>query len=182
MNLTKVHIENFKSIIDISINSPNPFTVFVGPNGSGKSNIFEAIQLATLSERFGSSKGLYKEWINIFGGYESIKPKFDFNNKSLTISIYEDSGDDFHFIDTFGSATRELPSSPIDSNSAFSKSLDKRLSLLKNCSRIFIGREKANKIPSSELLNSDASNLAVGVETSRNWSFRHAVHIRVADH
>ena len=44
MKLQKVHIKNFKSIVDLEIVEPNPFTVFVGPNGSGKSNIFEALE------------------------------------------------------------------------------------------------------------------------------------------
>lgn len=45
MKLQKLHIKNFKSIVDLEIVEPNPFTVFVGPNGSGKSNIFEALDI-----------------------------------------------------------------------------------------------------------------------------------------
>lgn len=44
MKIKSINIKNFKSIVDITINEPNPFTVFVGPNGSGKSNIFEALE------------------------------------------------------------------------------------------------------------------------------------------
>lgn len=44
MKLQRLHIKNFKSIVDLKIVEPNPFTVFVGPNGSGKSNIFEALE------------------------------------------------------------------------------------------------------------------------------------------
>ncbi len=48
MKIKQLHIKNFKSIVDLTINEPNPFTVFVGPNGSGKSNIFEALEFMAL--------------------------------------------------------------------------------------------------------------------------------------
>lgn len=51
MKIKKLHIKNFKSIADLEIIEPNPFTVFVGPNGSGKSNIFEALEYARLHSR-----------------------------------------------------------------------------------------------------------------------------------
>lgn len=54
MNLSKLQIENYKSISKIEIDSPNSFSVFAGPNASGKSNIFEAIQFAvSLSQQYG---------------------------------------------------------------------------------------------------------------------------------
>jgi predicted ATPase len=48
LKIKQLHIKNFKSIVDLTINEPNPFTVFVGPNGSGKSNIFEALEFMAL--------------------------------------------------------------------------------------------------------------------------------------
>lgn len=54
MNLSKLLIENYKSISRVEIDHPNAFSVFAGPNASGKSNIFEAIQFAvTLSQQYG---------------------------------------------------------------------------------------------------------------------------------
>lgn len=52
MKIKSLNIKNFKSIVDITINEPNPFTVFVGPNGSGKSNIFEALEYRFFKENF----------------------------------------------------------------------------------------------------------------------------------
>lgn len=49
MKLEKLHIKNYKSIVDLEIVNPNPFTVFAGTNGSGKSNIFEALEFFTSS-------------------------------------------------------------------------------------------------------------------------------------
>ncbi len=67
MKIKKLHIKNFKSIVDLEIIEPNPFTVFVGPNGAGKSNIFEALELSTITDRFGSGVE------DFFGGFDSIK-------------------------------------------------------------------------------------------------------------
>ena len=62
MKIRKLHIKNFKSIADLEIIEPNPFTVFVGPNGSGKSNIFEALEFW----KYGFNERLY-------GGYEALQ-------------------------------------------------------------------------------------------------------------
>jgi len=47
MKIKSLQIKNFKSIEDLVLIEPNPFSVFVGPNGAGKSNIFEALEFAT---------------------------------------------------------------------------------------------------------------------------------------
>jgi predicted ATPase len=44
MNIKSIRLKNFKSIVDISIENIENFSVFTGPNGSGKSNIFEALE------------------------------------------------------------------------------------------------------------------------------------------
>ncbi len=100
MKIKKLSIKNFKSLIDIEINEPEQFTVFVGPNGSGKSNIFEAIQLAVLPKRFGSSPESNNEWINVFGGYESIKPKIQYDG-NLTISYFDDHENGYVFSNSY---------------------------------------------------------------------------------
>ncbi len=53
MAIEKIHIKNFKSLVNVIIDKPNPFTVFVGPNASGKSNIFEALEMYSFIKRFG---------------------------------------------------------------------------------------------------------------------------------
>jgi len=40
--LTRIHVENFKSLKDVSIEL-KPLTIFIGPNGAGKSSILQAI-------------------------------------------------------------------------------------------------------------------------------------------
>ena len=44
MRIKKIHIQNYKSLVDFELDSPPPFCAFVGPNASGKSNIFEALE------------------------------------------------------------------------------------------------------------------------------------------
>lgn len=61
MKIKSLNIKNFKSIVDITINEPNPFTVFVGPNGSGKSNIFEALEYKLIENNFRVLDNLEKE-------------------------------------------------------------------------------------------------------------------------
>ena len=74
MKLQKLHIKNFKSIVDLEIVEPNPFTVFVGPNGSGKSNIFEALEF--IAKDLGSNWEIIE---SLFGGEDSFLP---FNSKN----------------------------------------------------------------------------------------------------
>lgn len=71
MKLQSLHIKNFKSIVDLEIVEPNPFTVFVGPNGSGKSNIFEALEFVSFNLPFNKYR--------LFGGNESL------NNRSIKL-------------------------------------------------------------------------------------------------
>lgn len=74
MNLQRLHIKNFKSIVDLEIVEPNPFTVFVGPNGSGKSNIFEALEF--IAKDLGGNREVIE---SLFGGEESFL-SFNSNN------------------------------------------------------------------------------------------------------
>lgn len=79
MKLQKLHIKNYKSLVDLEIVEPNPFTVFAGPNGAGKSNIFEALEFAVLLYEWNGESA-----IRLFGGKESVKNRKGFPN-SLSI-------------------------------------------------------------------------------------------------
>ncbi len=70
MKLKELHIQNYKSLVDLKIIEPNPFTVFAGSNGAGKSNIFEALELAYISK--------YIDFIyskRLFGNEDEIRCK-----------------------------------------------------------------------------------------------------------
>ena len=66
MRIKKLHIRNFKSLVDFELEDLKPFCAFVGPNASGKSNIFEAIEFANYVARFSV------EAPDFFGGKRSI--------------------------------------------------------------------------------------------------------------
>ncbi|MFN8343625.1 MAG: AAA family ATPase [Spirosomataceae bacterium] len=83
MKLQKLHIKNFKSIVDLEIVEPNPFTVFVGPNGSGKSNIFEALEFINIGNR----SSYWESAISLFGGEESFLNRNNKNTFSAEIDF-----------------------------------------------------------------------------------------------
>jgi AAA15 family ATPase/GTPase len=52
MRIKKLHIQNYKSLVDFQLENPPQFCAFVGPNASGKSNIFEALEFMNYYFRF----------------------------------------------------------------------------------------------------------------------------------
>ena len=66
-SLKKLHIKNFKSIVDVEINNIPSFSVFAGSNGSGKSNIFEALEFIRDIVRYGATEAIKKHngYLNI---------------------------------------------------------------------------------------------------------------------
>src|SRR6185503_6623813 len=91
--------------------------------------------------------------------YESIKPKLE-NDGDLQIKFEDDSGNSFIFIDSYGRSSK-LGVGFQNSYLVQNQNLDLKWSLLRNCSRIFIGKSSVNKVPESpsEQLESDGSNL-----------------------
>lgn len=72
MKIQELHIKNYKSIKNLNIKNPNPFTVFVGPNAAGKSNIFEALEFYNTD----SKNSVYE--IRLFGDINNFNmPKVE---------------------------------------------------------------------------------------------------------
>ena len=67
MNIKQLKIKGFKSIGEIVLESPNPFSVFVGSNAAGKSNIFEALEFLNFCNIMD-----YNEAAKFFGNTEDI--------------------------------------------------------------------------------------------------------------
>jgi len=73
--LSKIHVKNFMSLRDISLNL-GPFTVLIGPNNCGKSNILSALRFVALSAE---RREVYKAFGNlgfvnhVFDGREEEK-------------------------------------------------------------------------------------------------------------
>jgi len=100
LKIKKLHIKNFKSIADLEIIEPNPFTVFVGANGSGKSNIFEALEFIIIPLPL-------KDKVHLFGGKEEIITR-DISDKECQIEIIHESFD-FSESTSFYPNTETLP-------------------------------------------------------------------------
>ena len=76
MKIKSLQIKNFKSIEDLVLIEPNPFSVFVGPNGAGKSNIFEALEFVSFLYVFTPEVSL-----NFFGEPQDYLKKESFSFK-----------------------------------------------------------------------------------------------------
>ncbi|MFN3850103.1 MAG: AAA family ATPase [Spirosomataceae bacterium] len=156
MKIKSINIKNFKSIVDITINEPNPFTVFVGPNGSGKSNIFEALEFSYynfLSSSL-SSENEKKESpeyvLSMFGGKEDILNFKKLGSLTVNINAEQDGiinlTDDRGFIEIIiGRAIKiekDTTTVFIDKGSLFG--------FFKKFIRIFIGNKEKQRINYSD--------------------------------
>ena len=101
MRIKKLHIRNFKSLVDFELENLKPFCAFVGPNASGKSNIFEALEFTNYIIRY------THEAPRFFGGIQNIysynaETIIDHNNLHIDNSLlFEYDFDDNIRIDFF---------------------------------------------------------------------------------
>lgn len=163
MNLKKIHIENYKSLVDLEIVEPNPFTVFAGPNGSGKSNIFEALEFMSYNSILET-----REVEKLFGGTDKIasfKPTGNANSISFLFDGFE-SYVPFGFVDVTGKR-RRTPSNlratnffGVRNNSDYNERLKITEKIFHRFLRLFIGKNELTRIQykSQNNLLPDASN------------------------
>ncbi|MFN4147035.1 MAG: AAA family ATPase [Runella sp.] len=152
MRLQRIHIKNFKSIADVEIVSPNPFTVFVGPNGSGKSNIFEALEFIATD---------VPNKHRLFGGNEYLNHRTKVNDSKYHLQLDFEGGRENciwkqgDYLDNNGDKECKIVEvSYIQSEEYFRK-------ISQKFSRIFIGKQDLLKIVYSDdsKLNLAATNL-----------------------
>jgi predicted ATPase len=86
MNIKELKIKGFKSIGEIVLKSPNPFSVFVGANGAGKSNIFEALEFLNYCNIMDP-----EEAIKYFGKLEDVINRNHSSSESIIFEIYLDT-------------------------------------------------------------------------------------------
>jgi len=155
LKIQKLHIKNFKSLVDLEIVEPNPFTVFVGANGVGKSNIFEALEFVSYSKT--------PNLVDLFGGISSVMsfeksefPEILIEAFDIEYGVHIDEED---YIS--GISVNSLPKSE-DVNNYLNLQL-KRISseLVNKISRIFIAKDSylKFKLDSESRLNLSCSNL-----------------------
>jgi len=148
MLINKIHINNFKSLVDLRINNPSPFTVFFGTNASGKSNLFDALELSSFVFRKSNEAlkffGSFKELFTVQrreGEYKTINIRVETPNGFLSFNVIDDK--------------KPLDIELSDAN------LEIKNLLGESFSRIFLGKEKINKeiFKDDKKLISDGSNL-----------------------
>lgn len=167
MHISSLRIQNYKSLLDLEITEPNPFTVFVGPNGAGKSNIFEALEYLNFHQNindfevdslFGhvsnflnrNSKKKNIEFVcDIDGITRKLRRHYGFERKDLRFVLVDDESFKFN-----QSELDELQKQ----NPKLHQSVKQ---FFYNFSRIFIGNSKLVKLPFKDdsRLALDASNL-----------------------
>lgn len=154
MKIQKLHIKNFKSLVDLEIVEPNPFTVFVGANGVGKSNIFGALEFNA------ASISIAGQFQRIFGSEEDLLSRKS-SEKIIKIELTLDPVGSF--ITTFdfsekGKLGKKLGSDHDLQNSDYN-GIDNFW--LSRFSRIFVNNKKELKLIYRDDLNLllDGSNL-----------------------
>lgn len=149
MLINKIHIKNYKSLNDLAIINPNPFTVFFGTNAAGKSNLFEAFELASFVIRKPN------EALKFFGDFKELFAfqKIDSNEKEISVKI-ESPNNFLSFIISENSS--QLPTKLSDPKGEMRNQLGERFS------RIFLGNNKITKeiFKDDKKLTSDGSNKA----------------------
>jgi predicted ATPase len=164
MKITRLHVTNFKSIRDLEITNPNPFSVFVGPNGAGKSNIFEALEFAVLCIKI----DIY-DVAKLFGGAKSL---INFQSEDLQQHFLLDTSSNIPAVDITLHYSKELDGLKLESGTSNwpfnmdyvlkSNSLRPELEQgVKRFSRIFLNTSIIKKINTTDdsVLNLDASNV-----------------------
>lgn len=162
MKIKRLHIRNYKSLVDLEIIEPNPFTVFAGPNASGKSNIFEALEFGNYLFKYGNEFA-----VNLFEGKDRII-SFKYIGEDIIVSI--GFGDYDYNVSSPIKHSNDAPGVSVYANdlnvsiTELKKSVpnpDEVNQFRNNFNRLFIGNEKIKKIliGSDLKLNQDGTNL-----------------------
>lgn len=147
MILNKVYINNYKSLVDLSIVNPNPLTVFFGTNASGKSNLFEALEFISFSLR--KSENVVK----YFGKFNDLYPYKKHGDERKQLNFLIES--------TEGKVSFDVERGSEDIIEVTSTDPVLRSGLANNFSRIFLGETRLKKeiLQDDKKLDIDGSNI-----------------------
>lgn len=121
-------VKNYKSLVDISINQPRRFSVFVGANASGKSNILEALEFM-----FSAMNIKGTPIVEMFGGKENVLNR-NMQSNPLTIELRFKDKTEFGI---------RYENDKIFHKTTESDSFNEKL--IKSFTRIFVGKNKQNE-------------------------------------
>jgi predicted ATPase len=165
MKIKQLSIQNYKSIKELEITDPAPFSAFIGANGVGKSNVFEAVEFMIT----GIERTTMATLIELFGGLDAVTNKnlergtpilFDLalDDTQLGYDIYfKREGAGYIASGTMPGISTKEP----DASVVREPIVKYKKSYKLNFSRIFIGQTDKVKlnIDSSNQLKLDGSNL-----------------------
>ena len=109
MRIKKLHIRNFKSLVDFQLEDLKPFCAFVGPNASGKSNIFEALEFTNYVIRYiNEAPAFFNGLESVFSykrDHNSIYLNYEFDNGIIINLVGQgaDNQDRFNAVHSSGS-------------------------------------------------------------------------------
>ena len=155
MNIKQLTIKGYKSIGEIVLEQPNPFSVFVGANGAGKSNIFEALEFLNYCNFMNPEEAIkyFGKMNDLLAFFGEDRIVFDIDlgdiNPNATFRPFHPTGNFSYTFIAFGSKAFEINSK----NQSYSH--------LTNFTRLFVGKESLRKRNTQDdsQLALDASNL-----------------------
>lgn len=166
MALKSIRIENFKSIGEIEIVNPQPFSVLVGANASGKSNIFAALQFL----HHVSNSNSHRDVVSGFGGVNDLL-HINSIDKRFRIAITFDDLYSVSFLAEFKGESNKgiythfenprIQQSFARSTKDVKEKPESDLQFVSMFSRIFVHRENLvfQKVNDGSKLSLDAKNL-----------------------
>ncbi len=165
MKIKHLHIQNYKSLVDLKIVEPNAFSVFAGPNGAGKSNIFEVLEFMSYSNKIDwdtveSLFGGQKRFVNFNSSKTEYKIELKFDDFESCLS-YKPVNVEQQF-KAFASLKYGFYSDDMGIHGDKVPSNEYTQQCYSNFTRIFINKEELNrvKVTSNQRLLSDTSNLS----------------------
>ena len=156
MKIKTLSIKNYKSIEEMELQSPNPFSVFVGPNGAGKSNIFEAVEFAYNVYITYSTLDVY----SLYGGKSSIA-NFNYPDRKISVSIEDHDQYLLNFSSVYYQDTPVTDIIDYNHPSENKIKAENQKKFSKSFSRFFLNHAELKKvnITDESRLSLDASNL-----------------------
>lgn len=148
MLINKIHIDNYKSLVNTTIINPSAFSVFFGTNSAGKSNLFEALELLSFVIRKPN------EALKFFGNFQELYTVQKLAEKEKKINIKIEIPNGFFNFDVLENQDQIKP------NLSESKGVINKF-FGDSFSRIFLGNEKNNKeiFKDDKKLTADGSNI-----------------------
>lgn len=151
MLINKIQIKNYKSLVDLEIINPSPFTVFFGTNAAGKSNLFEVLELSSFVIR---KPG---EALKFFDSFKELFSIQQLGTEEKSINVRIDVSDDNVLEYEINESTKEVIPKILDSKGEIKNQFGEGFS------RIFLKNPSITK----EIFKDDKKLISDGRNTAK---------------